>query len=359
MRWSFGIGRLFGIRIQLHVTFIAFVAWVALAQGAGDPRRALTAVALLLMVFACVLLHELGHALAARRYGIRTQDIVLLPIGGVARLERMPEKPSQELVVALAGPAVNLLICTVLIFILGWRGEPLENARLQGSLLGSLLVVNALMVGFNLVPAFPMDGGRVLRALLAMYMPFARATRAASVVGQALALAFGLIGLFGHNPMLVFVGLFVFLAAGEERAIVETRTSLAGVPVREAMLTDFLTLEVNDPLQRAVEYLIAGSQQDFPVLEGEVPIGTLGRSDLIVALQQNGTNARAGSVVRRDAAAASPGEPLEGVLQRMREHGRTAMPVLEGGRVIGLVTLENIGDLLVVNQALKKHAGAA
>ena len=360
MRWSFGVGRLFGIRIQLHVTFLAFVIWIAVAQGitTGNPLRALSTLVLLLLTFACVLAHELGHALTARRFGIRTQDIVLLPIGGVARLERMPEKPAQELIVALAGPGVNVFLCIVILFLLAARGEPVSNASLNGSLLGALLVVNGSMVLFNLIPAFPMDGGRMLRALLAMQIPYARATRAASVVGQTLALAFGLIGLFSHNPMLVFVGLFVFLAAGEERAIVETRSSLAGVPVRDAMLTDFLTLDVSDPLQRAVDYLIAGSQADFPVLEGEVPVGTLGRQDLVVALQRGGTQARAGTVVRRDPAAAAPGEPLEGVLQRMREHGRTALPVLEGGRVIGLVTLENIGDLLVVNQALKKHAGA-
>jgi len=361
MRWSFGIGKIAGIRVQLHITFLVFVAWIAVSQGVttGDPRRALSMLVLMLLVFTCVVLHELGHALTARRYGIRTRDIVLLPIGGVARLERMPEKPSQELAVAAAGPAVNVIIAGVLLLLLAARGAPVATASLEGGLLASLLVVNIAMVVFNLIPAFPMDGGRVLRALLAMRMPFAQATRVASIVGQIVALGFGLVGLFGNHPMLIFIGLFVFLAAGEERANVETRTSLSGIPVRDAMLTDYLTLDAEDPLQRAVDYLIAGSQADFPVLEGGVPIGTLGRNDLVVALQRDGAQARAGEVVRRDPAAAAPGEPLEAVLQRMRERGRTALPVLENGRVVGLVTLENIGDLLVVNAALKKHAGAA
>ena len=360
MRWSFGIGRIAGIRIQLHVTFLAYVAWVAVGQGiaTGDPRHALTTAGLLLAVFACVLFHELGHALAASRYGIRTQDIVLLPIGGVARLERMPEKPGQELAVAVAGPAVNVAIAALLWFFVPASHQiPVAGARGAIQPAAFLLAVNVLMVGFNLIPAFPMDGGRILRALLASFMPFARATRVASGIGQAAALGFGLLGLFGNNPMLIFVALFVFLAAGEERAMVETRTSLAGIPVRDAMLSDFVTLDVDDPLQRAVDYLIAGSQADFPVLEGEVPIGTLGRADLIVALQNQGPQARVGGIVRRDPAAAAPGEPLEGVLQRMRERGRTALPVLESGRVVGLVTLENISDLLIVNAALKKlHA---
>jgi Zn-dependent protease/predicted transcriptional regulator len=362
MRWSFGIGKLFGIAIQVHVTLLAFLAWFAVSNGllTGDTRRALTAVVLLILVFTCVLLHELGHALTARRYGIRTKDIILLPIGGVARLERMPEKPAQELAVAVAGPAVNLAIAAAIYLVFPeTRGGAIWAANPAGGLAGLLLQVNWIMVFFNLIPAFPMDGGRVLRALLAMTMPFAKATRVASVLGQAVALGFGMFGLFSNNPMLIFIALFVFLAAGEERAIVETRTTLSGVPVRDAMLTDFLTLDVSDPLQRAVDYLIAGSQQDFPVLEGEVPIGTLGRTDLLLALQQHGPQVPAGKVVRRDPAAAAPGEPMEAVLQRMRERGRTALPVLENGRVVGLVTLENIGDLLVVNAALRKHAGAA
>ncbi len=361
MRWSFGIGRIFGISVQLHVTFLVFVAWIAVSKGiaTGDPQRALSTLVFLLLVFACVLLHELGHALTARRYGIRTQDIILLPIGGIARLERMPEKPSQELAVAVAGPAVNLVIAFALQTFLAARGVSVAGANPTGEPLAFLAAVNYMMVFFNLIPAFPMDGGRILRALLAMWVPFAKATRVASGVGQTLALALGLIGLFSHNTMLMLIALFVFLAAGEERASVETRASLSGVPVRDAMLTDFLTLDVGDPLQRAVDYLISGSQQDFPVLEGEVPVGTLGRNELIVALQRDGAQARAGSVVRRDPACAAPGEPLAGVLQRMRERGRTALPVLENGRVVGLVTLENIGDLLVVSAALKKHDHAA
>ena len=340
MRWSLGTGKIAGIPVRLHVTFLAFVAWIAVSQGvaAGDPRRALSSVALLLLVFACVVIHELGHALAARRYGIRTLDIVLLPIGGVARLERMPEKPSQELVVAGAGPTVNVVIVMALLLLFAARGEPVASAGLGGGVTAALLAVNLAMVVFNLIPAFPMDGGRILRALLAMWMPFAKATRAASVVGQALALGFGLVGLFGGNPMLIFVGLFVFLAAGEERAIVETRTSLAGVPVRDAMLTDFLTLDAGEPLQRAVDYLIAGSQADFPVLENGAPIGTLGLAELLAALQRDGARARVGDVVARDPASAQPGEPLEGVLQRMRGRGRSALPVVENGRLVGILS---------------------
>ncbi|TMQ70564.1 MAG: CBS domain-containing protein, partial [Candidatus Eisenbacteria bacterium] len=293
MRWSFHIGTIAGIRVELHVTFLLFVGWAALSQGLlnGNVAGALGAVALLLSVFGCVLLHELGHALAARRYGIRTRDIVLLPIGGVARLQRMPDRPSQEVVVALAGPAVNVVIAAVLALAL----TQLRPTGMPNELLVSLLQVNLLMLGFNLIPAFPMDGGRVLRALLAMRMPYVRATRIAAGIGQGIALLFGIVG-FGifHNPMLIFVGLFVFLMAGEEHALVRARATMTNFPVRSAMITEFETLDAADPLQRAVDLLMSGSQQDFPVLENGAPVGILSRSDLITALQGHGADARVG-----------------------------------------------------------------
>jgi Zn-dependent protease/CBS domain-containing protein len=354
VRWSLHIGTIAGIRVELHVTFLLFVGWVAVSQGllTGDTARAVAGVSLLLLIFLCVLLHELGHALAARRYGIRTRDIVLLPIGGVARLQRMPDKPQQEIVVALAGPAVNVVIAGVLGTVLG--GPP-GLARVGDGLLESIFWVNVLMVGFNLVPAFPMDGGRVLRALLALRLPYVRATRIAAAIGQGIALLFGVIGFF-YNPMLMFVALFVFLAAGEEHAIVRARASMTGFPVRSAMVTEFETLDVSDPLQRAVDLLVSGDQQDFPVVQGGVPVGILSRSDLIVGLQHHGPQAIVGQVVARDGRAAEANEPLEDVFQRMREQQHRALPVLSAGRLVGLLTSENVSELLLVQDALRRHA---
>lgn len=360
MNWSIRIGSIAGIRLELHVTFILFVAWVAISQGfsSGEPARALASVALLLLIFTCVVLHELGHALAARRYGIRTRDIVLLPIGGVARLERMPERPGQEVVVAIAGPMVNVAIAAVLAGVLVALGEPLMLQAMRGGLLQTLLAINVLMVLFNMIPAFPMDGGRVLRALLAMRLPYLRATHIAAAIGQGFALAFGLVGLF-YNPMLLFVALFVFLAASEEHALVQTRASLSGLPVRAAMITDFEVLRGDDPLRRAVELLVAGTQTDFPVVEDGVTIGVLTRADLMIALRNLGDEATAGVAVRRDGGAIEPGEPLEAVFQRMRERRQTPLPVVSGDRLVGLVTLENVSELLLVRDALKRRAGRA
>ncbi len=357
MRWSFHIGTIAGIRVELHVTFLLFIVWAALSQGllTGNVVGAIGGVTLLLSVFTCVLLHELGHALAARRYGIRTRDIVLLPIGGVARLQRMPERPSQEVVVALAGPAVNVVIAGLLAGVLSQLRAP---SPMLNELLTSLLQINLLMLGFNLIPAFPMDGGRVLRAVLAMRMPYVRATRIAAGIGQGIALLFGLVG-FGifHNPMLIFVGLFVFLMAGEEQALVRARATMTGFPVRSAMITEFETLDAREPLQRAIDLLMTGSQQDFPVLENGAPIGVLSRGDLIAALQGQGAQAPVGAVIQREGPTAEPGESLEDVFQRMRERRRSAIPVISGGQLVGMVTTENVGELLLVQDALRRHAG--
>ncbi|HEY6866101.1 MAG TPA: CBS domain-containing protein, partial [Candidatus Eisenbacteria bacterium] len=204
-----------------------------------------------------------------------------------------------------------------------------------------------------------MDGGRVLRALLALRLPYPRATRIAAGVGQGIALLFGLIGLWQSQPMLMLVALFVFIAAAEERAVVTARSTLAGLQVRAAMLTDFYRLDASDPLRRAAEYLMAGSQQDFPVLDGDRPVGILTRHDLIRGIQEAGIDSRVGDALRRDGPVAEAAEPLEGAIARMRGSGRSALPVLEGGRLIGLVTLENVGDLLQVRDALRRHVGGA
>ncbi len=357
MKWSIGIGRIAGIRVELHVTFVLFLAWVAIGHGllAGDPRGAIAGVVRLILVFACVLLHELGHALAARRYGISTRDIILLPIGGVARLTRMPDHPIQEIVVAIAGPLVNLIIAFTIWLIAQGIDLPLMVGLEQAGLLSYLFAVNVLMLGFNLIPAFPMDGGRVLRAALALRLPFVRATRIASTVGQAFALLFGVVGFF-FNPMLLFVALFVFLAASEEYALVETRSSMSGLPARAAMSTSFETLAPGDPLQRAVDLLMAGSQQDFLVLEDGNPIGVLARGDLMRGLQSAGPGGTVGAAMKKDVAAADSAEPLEQVFQRMRERGLTAVPVVHGGRLEGMLTQDNVAEMLWVQDALRRHS---
>ena len=359
MRWSFRLLTIAGIRIEVHVTFLLMVAGLALFRSTGNP--AWFTVAELLLVFACVLLHELAHALAAQRYGIHTREIVLLPIGGLARLERMPEKPSQEIVVALAGPGVNLVLATAIAAWLAASGESpeLALARAEKGLPEFLLAANLTLLIFNLVPAFPMDGGRVLRAALALGMPYARATRIAANIGQGFALLFAAAGVFTRNPVLVFIALFVFMAAGEERAVVQTRASLSGLPVSAAMVTAFMSVETRHELQHAVDLMLAGDQQDFPVLEGGRYLGMLARASLIQGLREEGPTAPVGRVVRMDVEPIDASLPLERAVQVMRAGRHSAVPVTMRGQLVGLLTLENVSELLMVQEARQRHAGVA
>jgi len=325
VRWSFRIFKLAGIDIEMHVGFPIMVAWFALSQ--ANSRDALVTVAELLLMFGCVLLHELGHALAARRFGIATRKIVLLPFGGVAQLERMPEKPTQELIVALAGPGVNVILATGLAAFLLIRGVTPEQAfaRAEQGLPEFLLLGNLVMLLFNLVPAFPMDGGRVLRSLLAMRLPYARATRIAAQIGQASPCCSRWRACSSYaGPLMVFVALFVFMSAGEERALVATRTALSGLPVSAAMVTAFMSLETRHELQYAADLMLAGDQQDFPVLEGGRYLGMLARKDLIKGLREEGPTAPVGRVGFTDL------EPVDaGLAARARVAGH------EGERALG------------------------
>ena len=271
MKWSWKLGTVAGIGLYVHGTFLLLLGWVGLSHWieGGSAAAALAGVGFVVALFACVVLHELGHALTAQRFGIRTRDITLLPIGGVARLERMPDDPRQEVAVALAGPAVNVVIAAALYLWLSLSETLRPLAALSvtgGPVLQRLMVVNLSLAVFNLLPAFPMDGGRVLRALLAMRMDYTRATQLAAQVGQAMALLFGFVGLFA-NPFLLFIAFFVWIGAAQEASMVQMRSALGGIPVSRAMLTDFETLAPGDPGRRVLDLIIAGSQSDFPVVE--------------------------------------------------------------------------------------------
>lgn len=364
MKWSWRVGRILGVELFVHATFFILLLWVFLSQyqQRGDARGALAGVAFLTAVFGIVVLHELGHALMARRYGIKTRDITLLPIGGVARLERMPDQPRQELWVALAGPAVNVALALGLAAYLRAAGEPLllpaVTEKLDSTPLATkLLWVNVSLAVFNLLPAFPMDGGRVLRAILAMRGDYVRATERAAAIGQGLALLLGLWGLFS-SPMLVFVALFVWIGASSEAGAVHTRSALAGLPIQAAMLTDFHTLSADDSLEVAAQALLAGSQVDFPVLDerGELT-GVLTRADLIRGLTERGAHSAVASAMSRSFETAEPTELLEPALERLQRSECPSVPVLQGGRVVGLVTPDNIGELVMLRGALRAAPG--
>lgn len=359
MKWSWRLGRLFGIDINVHATFPILIVWVAVGayQRTGTLAGSLADVSFILAVFGTVVLHELGHALTARRFGVGTKDITLLPIGGVARLERIPERPGQELAIALAGPAVNLVLAGVLFVLLAAGGQPIifEDASLiaGGPILERLFWVNLFLAAFNMLPAFPMDGGRVLRALLALRGDYVRATRMAARLGQAVAFLLGLLGLFS-NPFLVLVALFVWTGAAAEAGAVETRAALAGLLVDAAMITNFESLPGTTTVGVAAERLLAGSQTDFPVVDpAGRPVGVLTRTDLIGGLTRNGPNAIVSEVMTRQFATAAPTEMLGDALARLQTCECHSLPVVLGQRVVGMITMENIGEFMTVQTALR------
>lgn len=360
MKWSWKLGRFFGILVQVHWTFVILIAWIVFeyATLGADTLEVIQGVGLVLAVFGCVVLHEFGHALTARRFGINTKDITLLPIGGVARLERMPEDPRQEFLVAIAGPAVNVVIAAILAGGLSAAGalRPVSDvAMVGGNLFAQLMWVNVVLVFFNLLPAFPMDGGRVLRALLAMRMGYLKATQIAAGVGQVMAILFGFAGLMG-NYILLFIALFVFLGAQAEAQHVQVRFALDGVTVADAMMTRFHTLDVRDSIQRAIDELLAGAQQDFPVMRDGTLAGMLLRRDLVNALRERGGATPVAAIVRTECPVARVDDDLHLALSAMRQGQCSSIPVVDGSRLVGLLTLENVGELMMVTTATEGAA---
>ena len=362
MRWSLKILRVAGTEVRIHITFLLFLAWIGFTYyNAGGAPAAVNGVLFILALFGCVLLHEFGHVLAARAYGISTPDITLLPIGGVARLQRMPDQPRQELIVAIAGPLVNVLIAGILIVVFGYRPQLKDLGQLQSpevDTFAKLAIFNVSMVVFNMLPAFPMDGGRVLRALLAMTMNYARATQIAAWIGQAMAFVFGFLGLFG-NPILIFIALFVFLGAQQEAAMAQMKDLSQNLRVSEAMMTHLMRLRDDATLDGAVEALLRTAQHEFPVVDAENRLlGVLTRNDLIAALKRHGPGAPVVDFMRRDLPVVRPQDPFEDAFRAMQECACPALPVVDrAGHFVGLITPENVGELMLV-QSIRPRGGA-
>ncbi len=296
MKGVLNLGGVAGIKIEVHWTFTLLLVWIVFLelQRGGNATSALLNVAFILVLFLCVVLHELGHALTARKFNIQTRKITLLPIGGVALLDKMPENPRQELLVALAGPAVNVVIAILLLLIipfksyLGLQTEEIEQLlstiNLQNFLF-YILIANIMLVVFNIIPAFPMDGGRVLRALLSFKMSRVKATNIAANLGQVLAVVFFMLGML-FNPFLVLIALFIFVGAYAEKRMVQQVSILKGHKVKEAMLTNITVLNPENSMQEVVDILLAGTEKDFVVVTGDKIVGVLYHKDMYKTCKQ-------------------------------------------------------------------------
>jgi Zn-dependent protease len=350
-----------GTSVRLHLTFALLIAWIATIYGMqGGPRAAVYGIVFIVILFACVVLHEFGHIFAARRYGIKTPDITLLPIGGVASMERMPERPGQEIVVALAGPAVNLVLAGLiyLLFSAQIDVERLAEAQYRPSdLITQVFVANIVLFVFNLIPAFPMDGGRVLRALLGFTMSYHKATQTAAAVGQAIAILFAVLGLMG-NPFLILVALFIFLAASGEAQVVETKSLTHGFTARDAMITKFQALSPLDDLDAATQLLLATTQQEFPVVgeDGRL-VGVLTRENLIAGLNGGGRQTRVADAMTTEVLFVPQSRPLDDVFAMLQQKKAPIVAVTDpAGRFDGYINFENLSELVMVQRTRQDHA---
>lgn len=347
-----------GIDIRLHITFPLILVWAALQFGfiGGSVTAAVFGVVAISLLFVLVTLHELGHSFAALNYGVPVHQIVLTPIGGIAQLARMPENPVQEFIVAIAGPAVNFafaLIMGVAVFLFNIDvSNPLGVLLGQGgftlaALFSYIFFYNIFLGVFNLLPAFPLDGGRVLRALMAMRLPYVKATNYAATIGRIAAVLLGLFALFSGSIFLVLIAVFIFMAGGQEAAYVRLRESLRGYTVQQVYAHSAYRLEPNYSLQQAANLMMYSGQQNFPVVYGERLIGFLPEEQLREAMRTRPASEPVTAVMLRDVQPVRPETELFEVQQRLSEEGRRALPVVDAeGHYLGLVTVHHITELV-------------
>ncbi|MFD2246868.1 site-2 protease family protein [Pontibacter ruber] len=357
MKWSLKLGSVAGIKILVHWTFVLLLAWIVFSEmrQGSDLQTTLLSVGFVLTIFACVVLHELGHSLTAQRYGVQTKMITLLPIGGVASLERIPENPKQELLIALAGPAVNVVIAFILWLALpSLSGVPTEEffTRITpANFLYLLMFVNIMLVLFNAIPAFPMDGGRVLRALLSFKLGRVRATQIAANLGQMLAIFFVFMGFFG-NPFLILIGVFVFFGAYSENMIVQHLDFLRGHSVREGMMTNYVTLSPTETVRDALDKLLLGSEHDFVVEQDGQVVGTLTRMQLIQAIKNEQMQAPVANIMTQEIRTFNVQDKLSEAYSELQKARASIYPVLENGRLAGVINSDNINEFILIKSAL-------
>lgn len=363
IRWSWPLFRLAGIDVSVHLTFFLLLAWIALGvwRQTANMDAVIQGIAFVLTLFACVVLHEFGHALTARRFGIQTRGITLLPIGGVASLERMPEDPKQEILVALAGPAVNVIIASVLFLLVGGQGPAAAALERDPTLLFTsaqafaynVMVVNIILAVFNLLPAFPMDGGRVLRAALALTMPHHQATRAAATIGQALALGMFMLGLL-YNPVLMLISAFIWLGAAGEAGAEALSHALHTVPVSDVMRTDFELLHGEHTLRHAADLSIHHGHRHFAVDLGDDRPHLLTQNLILECLRQHPEGTRLASLQLPHLPQVSSHDSAERLLQSLQRSQNDVAGVMRNGRLVGLVTLNGLLQWVQFREAARR-----
>lgn len=361
MKSSLELGTYAGIKVRIHWTFWLLIVWIVLREIflGNSFVSMLWSTAFIGFLFFCVVLHEYGHALTARRFGVKTENITLLPIGGVASLEEMPENPMQEFLVAIAGPMVNVVIAIILYFLVpigmytSMPAEELQQAlsTINGqNFLFYLFSANVMLVLFNILPAFPMDGGRVFRALLSMNMNRVKATRIAAATGQFLAFLFFIIGLL-YNPILLLIAVFIFFGAQAESSMTQQMSLMQGYKVKDAMMTNITIVSPDDTLQDMVDIILSGSEKSFIVADDSGVQGVLYQDELMNNIQNHERNIPVRDVMATNFDTVDPNDDLDTILKKIRDHRRSFFPVVEDGQIKGSINTDNLNEFISI-QAL-------
>lgn len=359
MKWSLPLGEIRGIKIFIHWTFLLLLTWIGMSsyRSSQSGEQALLTVGYILTLFLCVVLHEFGHAFMARRFGIKTKDITLFPMGGMARMEKIPEAPKEEFLVAIAGPLVNVVIAGALFLYMHFSptlytlGFP-AGAMTPDKFLPALFAVNVIMAIFNLIPAFPMDGGRIFRAMLSLKLERTRATQIAAKLGQLIAIVFIALGLF-YNIWLVFIGIFIYLGAGAEASQEYVQHDLAQHKVSNLVMTKFTMLAAQDVLSAALRALLDSQEREFLVSENGAVVGVLTRDEMLAGLQEHGQTVQIGKIMRRDIQFLPPQMPVTEALRIMTESNIPMLPVGYPNQLLGVINVENISEFLIIQKALR------
>lgn len=359
MRWSLYIGKISGIKIFIHWTFFILVLWIIFSGASRGYTfgEILFNLGFIAAVFACITIHEFGHALTAKRFNFNTRDITLLPIGGLARMEGLPERPLHEFLVAIMGPAVNIVIALILFVGLKLTNEfPASINDLEitsGTFWFGLFIINIFLALFNLIPAFPMDGGRILRALLSIKLTRARATRIAAYVGQFIAMVFVLIGLL-NNPILALIGLFIFIGAQAEAEMEVAKEVLDNIKVKDLLMRHYSVLRPDEPISKAVSLLLDSQEKSFLVKSDNEVKGIVSKNQIIEGLLSFGKDAPVGDVMQTNFLSLHLEDEINKVMRKFSNGANTLFPVIEHGEVIGVLNLENINEFVQIQTAINK-----
>ena len=365
MKGSFKLGTIAGIGMFIHWTFIFLIAFIIYInyKAGQNTTQIIWSVLFVLCIFVTVLLHELGHAFMAKNYNIKTKDITLLPIGGLARIERIPEKPSEELIVALAGPFVNIVLAliTSLFIQIPENSEELIAQLSPGinssNFLLNFFIVNLWLALFNLIPAFPMDGGRVLRALLSFKLRRNVATRISARIGQIMAIGFIILGFFS-NPFLIIIGIFIIIGAQIEADFTESKYILKGFKVRDVLMRQYPTIDSNEKVKKAVELLLDSPYKNFLVTDNNEPVGTLNRDQIILALSEKGENVAIHSIMNKTLIFLHVDALLDTIFELVYENKSHLMLVTENDQLIGTLDTENLLEFILIKEAKSKRVDA-